>query len=746
MTLKEKLNDLFPPKKIKFYRQLDQMDCGPTCLKIISSHYGKLISTEFITEASGFSIDGVSINGLVNCSEKIFLKALPVKINYDTLFLEAPLPCIAHLNQRHFVVVYHVNADFVFVADPAIGYIKYSKIDFIKKWQNGVKNEDSEGVVILIEPENKFYEENDSKNNSVKKSTFRFLLPYLRPFKKTWNQLILGIILITIIQLIIPFLTQSVVDYGISYQNLNFIYIILIAQIVLFVSRTSVEIIRDWLLLHIGSRISVTILSDFLIKTMKLPVTFFESRSTGDMLQRIQDHRTLQSFLSEQSLIMIFSLLNLIVFGIVLAFFNGSIFLLYLIGTILYIVWVLLFMKKREKIDYLRFDQMSASQSNSIQILQGMTEIKLNNSEKRRRWEWEETQIKFFKVEIKNLSIFHMQRTGGTFISELKNILITFVAAKSVIDGQITLGTMLSIQYIIGQLNNPIRSLIDFILGYQNARLSLERISDIHNRENEDANENVIQKTISQSRAITIKDLSFQYKGPTSPFVLKNIDLIIPQGKTTAIVGTSGSGKTTLMKLILKFYRLESGKILVGDNNLEDMNSMYWRSNCGVVMQDGYIFNDTILRNITESDSLNPLDKTRIQEAVRIANLESFIDSLPGGYNTMLGNQGGNLSGGQRQRILIARSVYKNPHYLFFDEATSSLDANNEKIIMENLNSFFEEKTVLIIAHRLSTVKNADQIIVLDNGIVVEYGNHEKLVKQKGKYFTLVKNQLELGK
>jgi ATP-binding cassette subfamily B protein len=478
---------------------------------------------------------------------------------------------------------------------------------------------------------------------------------------------------------------------------------------------------------------------------MKLPIPFFESRSVGDILQRIQDHRRLEQFLSEQSLMMLFSVFNLLVFGIVLLLYDFWIFFLYLAGTVLYIIWVLIFMKKREKIDYMRFDQMSNSQSSSVQIIQGMPEIKLNNSEKRRRWEWEETQVRFFKVEMKNLSLLHVQRTGGTFISELKNILLTYVAAKGVIDGEISLGTMISIQYIIGQLNNPIRSFIDFIMAYQNARISLDRISDIHTHSEEDNSSGMYYHEPPGFGDIVISDLLFKYQNPSAPYIFSGLDLVIPQGKVTAIVGVSGSGKTTLMKLLLKVYELKGGSIKIGDFNLSDIDTRAWRQKCGVVMQDGYIFADTILRNITESDSEVPVDRKRLSEAIRIANLEELISSLPNGFNTMLSTQGGNLSGGQRQRLLIARAVYKNPEYLFFDEATSALDANNERAIMENLESFYTNKTVIIIAHRLSTVRNADQIIVLDEGRVLEKGHHDDLVKLKGKYFALVKNQLELG-
>lgn len=732
-------------KRFPVHRQLDQMECGPCCIRMIASHYGKTVSREQVAQTSSFGVEGVSIRGLLAGAERLNFKSLPVNVNFRTLRDQAPLPCIAYWQQRHFVVVHDVTDKQVFVADPAIGSIVYKKRDFLNGWLNRSTDEEAEGTLILLEPSKKFYDDEllKSQIKEGKKSRLGFLLPYLRPYKSGFIRLIFGLLVVTIIQLIIPFVTQSVVDYGINYQDLNFIYVLLAAQLMLFVSRTSVEIIRDWLLLHIGSRISITILSDFLIKMLKLPISFFESRTTGDILQRIQDHARLQQFLSEQSLMMIFSVFNLIVFGVVLAVFDVWIFVLYFFGTALYLLWVILFMKRREKIDYMRFDQMAASQSSSLQIIQGIAEIKLNNSEKRRRWEWEETQTKFHKVEMKNLSLYHIQRTGGMFISELKNIFITFISAKAVIDGDISLGTMLSIQYIIGQLNNPMRSFIDFIMSYQNAMISMDRISDIHDRENEEL-QNSIQLPSHQSD-ITISSLNFKYTDTASSYVLHNLKLRIPRNKVTAIVGTSGSGKTTLIKLILKFYRPQEGQILIGDTNLNDISVVEWRASCGVVMQDGYIFNDTIAGNITESKSDEPIDKLRLLEAVRIANLQQFIETLPSGYNTMIANQGSNLSGGQRQRILIARAVYKNPEMLIFDEATSSLDANNERTIMTNLEAFYKDKTVIIIAHRLSTVKNADQIIVVDEGRIVETGGHEELVSTKGKYFNLIKNQLELG-
>ena len=543
--------------------------------------------------------------------------------------------------------------------------------------------------------------------------------------------------------MIFPFLTQSIVDFGIANNNLSFITLVLIAQMVLFVSRMSVDFIRSWIMLHISTRINISLISDFLIKLMKLPIGFFDTKMTGDFLQRIGDHNRIESFLTGQSLATLFSFVNLIIFGIVLVYYSFTIFLVFLIGSALYIGWIYLFMKKRRELDHKRFREASAEQSNKIQLIQAMQEIKLQNAEKQMRWEWERIQVRLFKVSIKGLALSQYQSLGTVFINESKNLIITFLSAYFVVKGNLTLGMMLAIQYIIGQLNSPVSQIIGFVQSWQDAKISMERLGEIHNKEDEEnPNEQKIN-ILPTDKSLKIENIEFQYTPPHSEIVLKDVSLLIPENKVTAIVGTSGSGKTTLVKLLLGFYNHYKGNILLGDNQLKNYSQAWWRSQVGAVMQDGFIFNDTIARNIAVGQE--NIDKLRLVEAVKTANIQEFIENLPLGYNTKIGSEGTGLSQGQKQRILIARAVYKNPQYLFFDEATNSLDANNEKIIMDNLNRFFKGRTVVIVAHRLSTVKNADQIVVIEKGEIVEVGTHEHLTNLRGVYFELVKNQLELG-
>ena len=733
-------------KKFPFYRQLDQMDCGPTCLKMIAKHYGKTVGIDYLRENSSIGRAGVSFGGIAECAESLGLHSLAVYVNFETFKNEAPLPCIVHWRQRHFVVVYKIEKDKIYIADPGHGLIKYDKKGFIKAWTGATDNFDgAEGYLLLLEPTPAFYDTPGEKK--VKKDFgFKFLGRYFKPYKQQIFQLILGLIVGSALQLIFPFLTQSIVDYGINYQNINFIYLILIAQLTLFISQTSVEIIRSWLLLHVTSRININLISDFLIKLMKLPVSFFDSKNTGDIIQRIQDHDRIQEFLSATTLNTLFSTFNIIIFGSVLAYYNVSIFVVFFIGSILYIGWTLIFLKKREELDYRRFDEAADNQSSIFQLITGMQEIKLNGSERRRRWEWEAIQVRLFKISMKGLSLSQAQNTGGVFLNELKNILITFIAASSVVNGDLTLGMMLAVQYIIGQLNLPINNFVTFIQAGQDAKISLERLAEIHvKKEEESKDDNILKKLPEGDGTLKIENLSFRYGGKTSPMVLKKLNFEIPEGKVTAIVGASGSGKTTLIKLLLRFYDAKKGKILVGNVDLRNISTKQWRRHCGAVMQDGFIFGDTIARNITESDSDDTIDKERLLHAVDHANISDFISELPTGFNTVIGNSGIGVSGGQKQRLLIARAVYKNPKYIFLDEATSALDANNEKKIMEKLNEFYKGRTVVVVAHRLSTVKNADQIIVLNQGEIAETGSHKELTAKKGLYYELVKNQLELG-
>lgn len=720
------------------------MDCGPTCLKMIAKHYGRVFSIEYLREKAHITQQGSSLGGIAEAAETIGITTLGVTVNFEVLMNQVPLPCIVHWRQRHFIVVYKIEKDKVYVSDPAFGRITYTKAEFLDGWlPTKGKNEDDEAVILLLEPTPEFYDTEDEKHN--KKVGFKFLLPYFKPHRKALVQVLLGLFLITTLQFVLPFLTQSVVDYGINYDNLGFVYLILIAQLVFFISTTAVQMIRDWLMLHMTSRININLLSDFLRKLMRLPIAYFSTKNIGDLLQRIQDHTRVQNFLSSSSLSALFSLVNVFAFSLILAYYNLYIFAIFLFGTLLYLFWTVMFLKKRRELDYKYFDLASGNQSSVIQLLNGMQEIKLNGSERRRRWEWETIQTRLYKVSIRNLFLQQMQNTGGAFVNELKNIIITFIAAGSVIQGYLTLGEMLAVQYILGQLNVPVNNLISFIQSAQDAKISLERIADVHQVDDEEDRREDLVRYLPKDKTIKLKKLDFRYGGKTSPLVLKNINLTIPEGKVIAIVGASGSGKTTLIKQLLKILNPSEGEIKVGNMSLNSISSSFWRARCGSVMQDGYIFSDTIARNITESDSEGMIDKERLLNAVQIANLDSFIESLPMGYNTRIGASGMGLSGGQKQRILIARSVYKNPDYLFFDEATSALDSTNESQIMEKLHAFFEQKTVVIVAHRLSTVKNADNIIVLEDGEIIEEGNHVDLVNARGKYFELVKNQLELG-
>ncbi|MCG8580019.1 MAG: ATP-binding cassette domain-containing protein, partial [Bacteroidales bacterium] len=573
--------------------------------------------------------------------------------------------------------------------------------------------------------------------------SFSFLFRYIRPYKKLIGQLVLGLLVGSCLQLLFPFLTQSIVDVGINTNNLSFIYLVLIAQLVLVISRLSVDFIRSWIMLHISTRINISLISDFLLKLMRLPIKFFDVKMTGDLIQRIEDQSRIENFLTAQSLSVVFSMVNLLLFGCILAYYNANIFIVFIIGSILYFIWVYLFMKRRRNIDYKRFAQMSSEQSNLIQLITGMQEIKLNNCEKQKRWEWERIQVKLFRINILSLSLSQYQQIGGLFFNETKNIVITIMAAQSVLSGEMTLGMMLSVQYILGQLNSPVEQIIGFSHAMQDAKISLERLGEIHSKDDEEDSSKNRLVELPELKDIVIDKLLFQYEGPQSPKVLNELTLRIPEKKITAIVGTSGSGKTTLIKMLLGFYSPVGGTISIGVNQLNNFNHNWWRSRCGVVMQDGFIFSDTIARNIAVSSEF--IDKERLRYAVKVANIQSYIEGLPLGYNTKIGQEGIGLSQGQKQRILIARAVYKNPDYIFLDEATNALDANNEKIIMDNLNRFFTGRTVLIVAHRLSTVQNADQIVVIEKGKITETGRHKELSKLKGDYYNLVKNQLELG-
>ena len=725
-----------------FYTQPESKDCGSTCLRIISKFYGKNVSLDKIRHLSKTTREGASVLGLIEAAEIIGFKSLGVKIDFKTLISDAPLPCIVHWNQQHYVVVYKFNNKKIFVADPAIGKIKYSHEDFVKYWiGTSADLHTEEGVVLLFEPNEDFI--HDKNKKQIKnEGTLNYLTKYLKGHKKLLIYLIIALAIENILAMFFPFFTKNIVDKGIKPKDIHFIYIILIAQLTLFVGQTTIEAIRSRILLHLSTRINITLISDFLKKLMKLPISFFDARLTGDLMQRMNDNYRIQQYLTGSSLNTLFSMIHFLVFGGILLYYNGIIFSTFFLGSFLYIFWLLFFSKKRKVLDYNRFEQQSEERSKTIEIISGMQEIKINNAENQKTEQWENIQKKIYKTQIKLQKIEQLQSVGSSFIGHLKDIFITFFSATLVIQNKLTLGEMLSIQYIVGQLNLPLSQLITFVRSTQDAKISIDRLNEIHLKENEDENIEAPETIKIESEDINIKNVSFNYFG-NEKNVLQNLNLLIPKNKVTAIVGMSGSGKTTLIKLLLKFYPPTDGFIYWGNINIENITSNIWRNNTGVVMQDGFIFNDSISQNIAVGSK--EIDIDRLNYAIKVANLQDFINELPLKLNTQIGRDGNGISGGQKQRILIARAVYKNPHYIFFDEATSALDAENEKLIHDNLQNFFKEKTVVIIAHRLSTVRNADNIVVLKKGEIVEQGNHQELVNKKGEYFNLVKNQLELG-
>jgi ATP-binding cassette subfamily B protein len=706
---------------------------------MIAKHYGRNYKQQTLNKMCVINRGGVSLLGIGDAAEKIGFRTMGVKLTSEQLN-EAELPCILYWEQYHFVVLHKIKNNKYYLADPAAGLITLTEAEFNSAFGGHGDNGQTQGVALLLSPTPLFYEQENEKESEVKWS---FLLRYLITYRKLVVQLLLGMGIGSLLQLITPFLTQSIVDIGINTRNLNFITIILFAQVALIIGRVSVEFIRSWILLHITTRVSISILTDFLIKLMKLPISFFDAKMTGDIMQRMNDQKNIQTFLTGSALNTVFSMFNLLVFSVVLVYYNTSIFFVFALSSALYAGWILLFLKQRRALNYKSFEISAKTQSSIVQLIGGMQEIKLNNCEQEKRWEWEHLQARLFKFNVKNLALNQYQTGGATFINEGKNILITFLSAEAVISGNLTLGAMVALQYIVGQLNSPIEQFIGFMQGFQDAKISLERLNEIHQMEDEEPASKELNHTLPANKGLFINNVTFYYPGAGNEPVLGNINLHIPEGKTTAIVGMSGSGKTTLLKLMLRFYEPQKGEIKVGGQPINNINFKTWRSQCGVVMQDGFIFSDNIERNIAVGDEYP--DKIKLRHAIRIANIQDFIDSLPLGLNTIIGDEGNGISQGQRQRILIARAVYKNPQFLFFDEATNALDANNERIIMNNLQEFFEGRTVIIVAHRLSTVSNADNIILLDKGRIVEQGTHCELTSLRGDYYRLVKNQLELG-
>ena len=729
--------------------QLDAMDCGPACLRMVARHYGKHYRLDTLRERCFITREGVSMLGISDAAETIGFRTMGVRTSVEELAGQRPLPCILHWNQNHFVVLYDIRrnrrtgARTFCVADPASQLVRYSEEEFLRCWGSATSPQGERlGVALLLTPTPDFDRIDDEPEASMQHDLL-FFARYLLPHRRAFLQLLLGMVLGMVLQLAAPFLTQAMVDRGIGDRNLSLITLILLAQLGLFVAQLAVNFIRSWIMLHINARVDIALISDFLMKLMRLPLRYFDTKKTGDIMQRIGDHARIKSFLMGNSVGILFSLVNFVVFGAILAYYHWQILCIFLVGNGMYVLWVLSFMKYRRELDIRRFNQSAAEQSKVIQLIQGMQEIKLNNCERQKRWEWERIQVRLFRISVRGLTIGQVQEAGSVFFTQSTHILISFIAAKAVVDGVMTLGMMMSLTYIIGQVSAPIGQFIGFAQSLQDAKISLERLNEVHGLKDEEADAEGRLHELPRCRDISVEDVSFSYSGAERDYALEHLSLRIPAGKVTAIVGASGSGKTTLVKLLLGFYEPLRGRIRVGSTLLSLIDPHLWRAATGSVMQEGFIFSDTIARNIAVADER--IDPQRLQHAAEVANVEDFVESLPLGYSTRIGMEGNGVSQGQRQRLLIARAVYKNPQYIFFDEATNSLDANNERVIMEHLHEFYRGRTVVIVAHRLSTVRDADNIIVLDHGQVVEQGTHAQLTELRGAYYTLVRNQLELG-
>jgi len=725
-------------KNFPHYKQVNMMDCGATCLRIIFKYYGRSVSIHKIRKLCQTTKDGVNLLGISETAEKLGFRTYAARLTLEQLE-EVELPCILHWNQNHFVVLYKVVKNKYFISDPATGLIEYDKNGFIQNWYS--TKESYQGLSLILGPTPIFfqYDEDESKSEI----NWGNVIIYFYRYRKLFLQVILGMLIGTLLQLIAPFLAQSLIDIGINTKNISFINLILGAQLMLFVGSTSVNFIQSWIMLHISTRVNISILTDLLIKIMKLPMSFFDLKTHGDLMQRMEDQGRIESFLTGNTLSTLFSLVNMLIFGSLLIIYNKTIFLIFFISTTLYTLWILVFMRYRKELDYRRFKISSDNQTYMVEMIQSIKDIKLHNAQKQMRWGWEALQAKLFKYKVKSLSLSQYQAIGSMAINQTKGILITYLSVKSVIDGDITLGGMMAIQYIVGMVSSPVESVLSFMQSYQDAKISMERLNEIYETEDEENIQKDYLTKLPEKKDLEIRDLTFRYYGAGNEPIFTNLNLLFPAGKTTAIVGSSGSGKTTILKLLLRFYNYEKGEILLGGRKLELYDFHLWRESCGAVLQDNHIYADTIEKNITISDEFP--DEKRLQNAIEIANLNEFIAEQPFGLATKIGTAGKGVSQGQRQRLMIARAVYKAPEFIFFDEATNSLDANNEKVIIENLKLFFKNRTVIVIAHRLSTVKNADNIVVIEKGQVVEQGSHSELTKIRGKYFELVKNQLELG-
>lgn len=722
--------------KFPNYMQGEETDCGAACLRMICKHYGKKMSMSTLRDMTSKTRAGVSLLNLSAAAERLGFRTHACKLDVEQLKESINLPCILHWEKKHFVVLYKINKKGYFISDPAKGRVRYSEDVFKKYWVNNLADETGVALEMVVTPAF-----NDNEDETTDKVGFAFLGYYLRPYRTLIVQIFMSLFVGSFIGLFPPLLTQSLVDRGINASDIEFVQLVLLGQLVIAIGQTSIDFIRSWIMLHVSTRISISLLSDFLIKLMKLPIRFFDSKNIGDLRQRIDDNMRIQSFLTGNLLSMSFSIITFLIYSLVLAFYNIKLLFVFYTGSVLYVIWIVLFLRRRKNLDYKRFEVSAANQSNVYQLITSMQEIKLSGCEQQKRWEWEKIQARLFKISAKGLILSQNQQAGSFFINQLKNIIISFVSAKAVVEGEMTLGMMMSVQYILGQLNGPISEFIGFVQTAQDAKISLERMGEVYSMDDEDS-EYTSEKLALVDEPIILNNLSFAYDSLASSPVLTNISLTIPSGKTTAIVGASGSGKTTLFKLILKFYPVPNDTIKIGSVDINSICARDWRDVCGAVLQDGVIFSDTILNNVALGEE--DIDLARVKKALRLAKMNDFIESLPMKYNTKIGQEGLMLSQGQRQRILIARIIYREPAFLFFDEATNALDSSNEKSIVSNLNEYFKGQTMIVIAHRLSTVMEADQIVVLDEGRIVEVGKHDDLIRRRGKYYGFVRNQILL--
>lgn len=728
-------NTLMRFKKFPCDRQLDMMDCGPACLKMVARYYGKFYSMQFLRDKCGITREGVSLLDMGYAAESIGLHTLSVRVALKDLINKIPLPCILHWQNSHFVVLYSITKRKAFVSDPAKGLVTYTHQQFLDGW---IKPNSDQGVVMALEPMADFSQLEEAEKKQRTK-TFQSTLAYFLPYKTNFATIGIVMLLSTFLQAILPFISKAVIDVGIQTRDIDFINMVLIANVMIILSMTMSNVVRDWILMHIASRVNISLISDYLIKLMKLPVTFFENKMVGDILQRANDHERIRSFVMNNSLNLIFSAITFLVFAIILLIYNAIIFYIFLAGSFFYVAWIMIFLRIRKKLDWEYFELISKNQSYWVETVESIQEIKVNNYERPRRWRWETIQAKLYRVNLRVLSVNNAQGLGAQFIESVKNLIITFYCARAVISGDITFGVMISTQFIIGMLNGPIVQLVGFVQSFQYAKISFLRLNEVHQLADEDELMGNDPISLPLEKSLHVKNVSFQYT-PNGSLVLKNVNLSIPEGKITAIVGNSGCGKSTLLKVLLRLYQPSYGEIYIGNMHINNVSLRQWREKCGVVLQDGKVFNDTVIRNIVLGDG--DVDHQRLKEAVQIANISDDIEQLPLGYQTMLGEQGKGLSGGQKQRLLIARALYKNPDYLFLDEATNALDAINEQKIVRALNDASVGRTVLVIAHRLSTIRNADQIVVMKGGMVVEIGTHNSLMALKRFYYELVSSQI----